>query len=162
MAIKYITTMIPETETIRWGANTVTTIRHGNDTVWQKLNSGSTNFGDHTYIAHVGTPQEADAGGTWVVDLGREAYVKSFYLGYRSEAPSYKLEARRTTSDSWVTLQNWTTLRAATTYQISNSNLFRYFRLSGSGASRTNWEPDAGGLYYWCEAYSFTVNYQYH
>ena len=162
MSLIYDGVTIPNGAVITYGGTTLTKIIFNGVTVWQKATDATKNFGNHTYIDHVGTPSACDAGGQWVCDLGREGVIKSFYLGHKggSYAPWYRLYGRRTTSDGWTALTDGITLTSARTITVSNTNLFRYLRLDASGVSYSQWE-DPAGLYYWCEAYSFTVDYQY-
>ena len=163
MALIFNGTTIPETGNIVYNGTNVKTVIYNGVTVWRKFTSGSKTFGNHTYIDHVGVPEACDPGGQWTCDLGREAVITSFYLGHKggSYRPWYKLYGRRTTSDGWTVLKNGFTQTSAGTYTVSNSNLFRYLRLDASGVSRSAWE-DPAGMYYWCEAYDFKVNYNYH
>lgn len=161
MAIKYITTTIPETDTLKWGTNDVTVVMHGNDVVWRKLTEVTRTFGNHTYRDKNGSPYEGWHAAWGPLDLGQLTRITNVYLGVGTQtgsgAPLYRVYANTTNSTSGWTLLSEFRNTSAGWKSISNANMYRYVWLSMNGASDVRWIEDEGGNYYWYIAYDFRV-----
>ena len=157
MAIVFNGTTIPETGTIKWGNENVTEVRVGSETVWRKQTSYTQTFGNHTYVNHVGTPEECNSWDSWTCTLTNSGVVTSIYLGAGGNC-RYRVYGRETSSSSWVLLLSEFTMSSAGTKTITNAGTYKYVRLDAYGVSRTAWEEPAGN-YYWKEATNFKVTY---
>lgn len=156
MSLIYNGTTIPSSATIKYGGTTLTKIIFNGVTVWTKGTTTTQNFGSHDYYAHQGTPLSGTF--NWDVTMTYTGVIKSIALDGSGYGNVYTLYGRKTTSDGWTTIKSNISPNATTT--ISNTNQFKYLRLSTSGTSYAQWEDPAGN-YYWLSASNFRVTYEY-
>lgn len=140
-------------ENVTYNGTQLDKVIYNGVTVWENWKTGQFKQ-SKSFYNHNGVEQGTQ---TWDFDIGKLVLVESARID--ATGSKYTLYGRASTSDSWTKLVDWPRKSGSLT-SVSNSNTFRYFRLTCEYASSSAWE-DPAGAYYWAYANNLTINYKY-